>query len=530
MLRWLSRLQLSLATKCQLLFGTAAGLIILAALAVTWQRISQLTRGQDQVAAKVVADQTLAKHVAGDSEANDRQLITGEATYRSPRLIDVSSDELTPFEQSALRRFREGGQDRYSESARLPDEEGRPQQVVGQRAAYPVFAAQSCLSCHAGPDAVSPILARDAVASRELVGLISVELPSQTSRRELLLNRSFLITAAITSAGAATLTLYLILTRLILSPVRVLQDVTERVRGGDLNVRADLSTGDEFERLARTVNEMVAGLQTRNSQLARANRSLDKRLGDLAETNLALDESNRLKSEFLANVSHELRTPLNSILGFADLVTSAGRDPKVDRYAGNIKKSGQSLLLLINDLLDLAKIEAGKMEVRRGELSMADMFEALAVLLGPLALKKKVRIVREVGPKVPIMHTDPGKLQQILYNLLSNALKFSPSDGRIDLVARRELDDEGEPSDRVRITVTDQGPGIAEEDHERIFEKFQQIDATVTRQHGGTGLGLSISRELTSLLGGDLSVSSSLGEGATFTLSLPIDLDVGAAK
>jgi signal transduction histidine kinase len=187
-------------------------------------------------------------------------------------------------------------------------------------------------------------------------------------------------------------------------------------------------------------------------------------------------------------------------------------------------------LLLINDLLDLAKIEAGKMEVRRGELSMADMFEALAVLLGPLALKKKVRIVREVGPKVPIMHTDPGKLQQILYNLLSNALKFSPSDGRIDLVARRELDDEGEPSDRVRITVTDQGPGIAEEDHERIFEKFQQIDATVTRQHGGTGLGLSISRELTSLLGGDLSVSSSLGEGATFTLSLPIDLDVGAAK
>jgi signal transduction histidine kinase len=258
-------------------------------------------------------------------------------------------------------------------------------------------------------------------------------------------------------------------------------------------------------------------IQERNEQLRRANVSLDNRLGQLSTTNVALDESNRLKSEFIANVSHELRTPLNSILGFADLLKDSNKDnPKIVRYANNIHNSGSSLLDLINDLLDLAKIEAGKMELRLDSLSMGDMFEALVTLLGPLAQKKQVRIDARIVPPVPLLVTDPGKLQQILFNLLSNAIKFSDAGGRIDLEARRENDQ------HVRISVRDYGPGVAPEDQERIFEKFRQLDAGVTRQHAGTGLGLAISRDLAEMLGGRLGVDSVPGEGANFWLILPV--------
>lgn len=157
-------------------------------------------------------------------------------------------------------------------------------------------------------------------------------------------------------------------------------------------------------------------------------------------------------------------------------------------------------------------------------MSLADVFEALTVLLGPLARKQNVRIETGVGPAVPILRTDPGKLQQILFNLIGNAIKFSPTDGRVDVVARREWTDDGEPADTILISVSDQGPGIAPEQQAIIFEKFRQIDAGKTRQFGGTGLGLSISRELATLLGGTLTVESTLGNGATFRLRLPIRL------
>ena len=359
-------------------------------------------------------------------------------------------------------------------------------------------------------------VAEDGADARPLLGMVSVDVPSQIRTRQRLLNRVFLITASLAAAATATVTLYVILTRLILSPVRVLQDAAERVRSGDFSVRSDVSTGDEFQTFSETFNAMLGVLQDRNEQLRRANAGLDRKLDDLAQTNVALDESNRLKSEFLANVSHELRTPLNSIIGFADLMKEAAADAKLQRYANNIHASGSSLLDLINDLLDLAKIEAGKMEVRRESLSLGDLFESLTTLLGPVAGRRRVRVVPDVAADVPLLATDPGKLQQVLYNLLSNAVKFSPDGGRVDLSAR--LQDAG----HVRLAVRDYGPGIDAEHHEIIFEKFRQLDAGVTRRHAGTGLGLTISRELAGLLGGRLGVDSRPGAGATFWLVLPL--------
>lgn len=541
MFRRLRRLKISLATKCQLLFGIAAGIIILAALVVTWQRIDQLTNQQDVVAAETLAKQTLATHAAtGLVPPVDPPIEEYDGLQvRRPRLIGMTRlEDLTPFESKALTRFtRDPDRTSYGESYATADAR------YGYLLALAVRPEARCHSCHAAaaglpmaasngnsrrlltstaPATEEPIASEGAAPEGEppaLLGLVSVEIPSQIKTRQRLLNRAFLITASLVAAATATVTLYFILTRLILHPMRVLQETAEKVREGDLDVRSDISSGDEFQALSETFNGMLSVLQERNNQLRKANISLDERLGRLATTNVALDESNRLKSEFLASVSHELRTPLNSILGFADLVKEAGRDnPKIQRYANNIHTSGNGLLDLINDILDLAKIEAGRMDLRIGSLSVADMFEALATLVGPLSTNRQLRIDMQIDPDVPVITTDAGKLQQILFNFLSNAIKFSPIGGQIRLIAARQ------GPDKVRISVSDEGPGIDPLMQERIFEKFRQLDAGVTRQHGGTGLGLSISRDLARLLEGEVGVQSTPGQGANFWVTLPLEI------
>jgi signal transduction histidine kinase len=364
-----------------------------------------------------------------------------------------------------------------------------------------------------------------AVPADALIGLVRLEMKSQVETRQLLLNRIFLLVAGALAGALAFLVFFLITTKLILQPVRVLRETAEKVSKGDLNVRSHISTGDEFQHLSETFNVMLANLKESEDQLRAVNKSLDLKLGQLAESNVALYESNRLKSEFLANVSHELRTPLNSILGFAELLRDTMGDrsePRTTRYLQNILTSGKNLLALITDLLDLAKIEAGRMEVRSEPLSLGDLFEGLVGVLKPLSEKKQLSIVTNVARDVPILRTDPAKLQQVLYNFLSNAIKFSPTGGQIDLAAER-VDDE-----HVRIGVTDQGVGIEPDKQQIIFEKFRQIDGSVTREHGGTGLGLAISKELTALLGGSIGVRSTPGQGATFWVVLPVRIEAGA--
>jgi len=323
----------------------------------------------------------------------------------------------------------------------------------------------------------------------------------------------------------AVLVFYLILTKLILSPVRRLRATTEKVHAGDLTIRSQIRTGDEFEQLAESFNTMLDQVEQSQAQLRSLNESLDLKISELSEANIGLYESNRLKSEFLANVSHELRTPLNSIIGFAEVLQELARgdesaDPKRLRYINNILTSGRSLLEMINELLEMAKIEAGRLEVTIEPSSLSDLIEGLTGIMRPQAEAKQIQLKTQVGRNLPMIETDPGKLQQILYNFLSNAVKFTPSGGTVTITADRLARQDKSPG--VRLGVSDTGPGIPYDMQDAIFEKFRQVDAGHTREHPGTGLGLAICRELADLLGASVSLVSEPGRGATFFVDLPL--------
>jgi signal transduction histidine kinase len=317
---------------------------------------------------------------------------------------------------------------------------------------------------------------------------------------------------------------YTIVRYVIVKPVKHLRDVSDAIAAGRLNIRSKIETGDEFEELSHAFNRMLHNLVAMQHELREVNNDLDRKVDELAQANLALFEMNRLKSDFLATMSHELRTPLNSIIGFSEVLSGTEQlGDRQRRYASNIQSSGRMLLSMINDILDLAKIESGKMEVRSEDFSIRDVCEGLTNLCRPVADRKSITLDCRLDEAIPLLRQDPGKLKQILYNLLSNAIKFTPEGGRVTLRAR--------PEGRfVVVEVEDTGIGIADEDRETIFEKFRQAkvpgqgENVLTREHQGTGLGLSIVRELTKLLGGDVHLESRTGHGSTFTVRIPMML------
>jgi len=267
---------------------------------------------------------------------------------------------------------------------------------------------------------------------------------------------------------------------------------------------------------------VLDGLQATQKKLRQANKQLDEKIAELSERNIELFKANKIKSEFLANISHEFRTPLNAILGFAQVLREKPgilKKDKAQRYAENIITGGNRLLNMINDLLDLAKTEAGKMELHIEKASVKQLCKALIASFSLLTKKKKIKVKLITADNIPPLMTDAGKVQQILYNFLSNAIKFTPQRGRIEIRASL-LPDEN----TVRIEVADTGCGIAEADREKIFEKFRQTDGSITRETAGSGLGLTISRDLAAMLAGSIGLESELDKGSTFWLDIPVTL------
>ena len=260
---------------------------------------------------------------------------------------------------------------------------------------------------------------------------------------------------------------------------------------------------------------------TRTQQLMSAFvTALDRRhlIVQLEESNAALKDANKHKSVFLANMSHELRTPLNAIIGFSELLTDA-RDGQFDeatrrRFLSQILTSGKHLLSLINDILDLSKVEAGQMELRLQTVSVAESVEQVVKTVEPLVRKKNLTLAANVAGVGDVL-ADGGKLRQMLLNLISNAIKFTPEGGTVTIGALRL-------NDNVEISVADTGIGIADSDQKQIFQEFHQVDPGPGRKHEGTGLGLALTRRFALLHGGDVHVTSRVNKGSVFTLSLPV--------
>jgi two-component system sensor histidine kinase BarA len=377
-------------------------------------------------------------------------------------------------------------------------------------------ARDKCYACHVRDE---PKVAQKG----DLIGVAVVRIAAKEFTDRVDRNRAILISAALICTLLLMTGSWLIVRYVIVKPVKHLKDVSDAIAAGNLNIRSEILTGDEFEDLSHAYNRMLRSLMTKEDELRHVNADLNKTVDELAQANLALHTANQLKGDFLATMSHELRTPLQSIIGFSELLTAGtGLSEKQRKWLQNVHGSGKHLLNLLNDVLELAKIEAGKMQVRVEEFDFRDLCEGVLNLFRQQAESKKLALESDIESEAATLRQDPQKLRQILLNLLSNAIKFTPEGGRIQLSAQRQ-------GTELVIEVADTGIGISPEDQETVFEKFRQSSQVLTREQGGSGLGLSICKELVKLLGGDITLKSTLGQGTTFTVRLPLRLDEATA-
>jgi signal transduction histidine kinase len=506
--------RISLANRSRLLFGGAVVALVAAALSVPWIRTTTLVDESQLEVSRQLAETWLEN---GFQLGRSEGITIPMRVVRVDRIVpDAESDRLLaeaigefdrdPAATDLFRVEKRSGEPplfRYFRAIR-----GEEWRRVQDRSLIDFGLGQS-----GGGD------------PRILRAILVIDRTSPFAQEQLQESRVAIVISGAIASLLAIGVFSLILSKLVLRPVRRLTGVAEKVERGDLAVRSTIRTGDDFERLSDTFNAMLDEIEKGQQRLRAINETLDLKVNELAQANIGLYESNRLKSEFLANVSHELRTPLNSIIGFAELLeelarSDPGADPKRIRYIANILRSGRSLLDMINELLQMAKIEAGRVELSIAPASVSDLVEGLMTVMRPQSEAKRVTLQARVEPDLPTVETDAGKVQQILYNFLSNAIKFSPEGSTVTVFAGRLVREDGSPG--IRLGVTDEGPGIPEDMQDTVFEKFRQVDASHTRQHSGTGLGLAICRELAGLLGATLGLHSKAGRGATFSVELPL--------
>jgi two-component system sensor histidine kinase BarA len=513
---------LSLARKVQLAFGAAVIFILAIALLIPYIWMSQLTKKASLDAGRASSQILLRRHF-------QRQPV-GETTLpalgNTGDVLDVNGSDVIwiRFTKEQDNKQLQTLTDEQKEMVELLKDDqsiedsvtfARYDGLLHSNYVRIFMATESCISCHNPQGSASPFSKNEPIGAAVVQGL-ATEI-SNTA----IMNIVWIIVAGLIGGTGAIVAFYMITQRVILRPIRQLRALANNVAEGNLDIRSLITTGDEYEKLANAFNHMLDGLQVAQEKLRQTNKQLDDKIAELSERNIELFKANKLKSEFLANISHEFRTPLNAILGFAQVLrdkTGILQKEKNKRYAENIISSGNRLLNMINDLLELAKTEVGKIQLHIEQTSMPELIKDIVAQFSLQTREKKIKVKLVVDDDIPMLLTDAGKVQQILYNFFSNAVKFTPEQGRIEVRARMLEEN------MVRIAVTDTGCGIAESDREKIFEKFRQADGSITRQSDGSGLGLTISKELAAMLAGSIDLESEPGKGSTFLLDIPVTL------
>ncbi|MHC4265370.1 MAG: sensor histidine kinase [Planctomycetota bacterium] len=515
---------LSLAEKCRITFGAAILFILLLALAIPYVWMGKLTTQALLDVGQAKAQMFQNRHFQMTSPSENSLVALNAA---GSVVMDVNNPQIRwiRFAAEGQQQMQEltGEQKEIVESLRnneeMTDQISLTKNLGLLESNYVkiIRANDMCISCH-NPQGVAK-----AFGSNEPIGAVIVQGSASQISKSVLLNRLWIIFAGLLAGLGAFIAFYVITQKVILSPIRQLRALANNVAEGNLDIRSSIKTRDEYEKLANAINHMLDNLQATQQKLREANIQLDGKIAQLSERNIELFKANKLKGEFLANISHEFRTPMNAILGFAEILREKPellRKDKGRKYADNIITSGRRLLNMINDLLDLAKTEAGKMKLHIETISLLQLCKGIVASFSSLTKSKKIKVKVAVDKDIPKLVTDAGKVQQILYNFLSNAVKFTPRRGRIEIKGSM-LDEK-----TIRIAVSDSGCGIAEVDKEAIFEKFRQIDGSITRQTTGSGLGLAICKELSAMLAGQLGLESTYEEGATFWLDIPTSLTV----
>ncbi|MBI4377502.1 MAG: response regulator [Nitrospinae bacterium] len=389
-----------------------------------------------------------------------------------------------------------------------------------ERYLYALHVKEDCLFCHGSQGQAPEFVKKNYDIGYdykvgEFRGAISVIIPREIAEQRLASIVSFFITIRFVSILLIVAIVFLT-TGKFMKPIERLTDaVTTIAKTGDLTTKVDISSRDEVGQLARAFNDMSTKLQ---STYATLEQRIAEKTVHLQDAVSALERANKMKSEFLANMSHELRTPLNAIIGFAevlrDKISGELNEDQVD-FVNDIHSSGLHLLQMINDILDLSKIEAGKLELQYEIFPVPETIDDVYTIVKGLASKKHLKLKTILQKDVKDIEADRVKFKQILYNLLSNAIKFTPENGNVTL----EADIEGE---MLQVSVSDSGIGIKPKDRENVFKEFWRGDSSLSREYEGTGLGLALTKRIIEVHGGKIWFKSEYGKGSVFYFVLPL--------